>query len=239
MADRLTCQFILQRQRMQSKREDLTEAYDRNYLRPNYFAYREGLYRPYLKALVKKARLKKGSSVLDAGCGQGFFTWLFADLGFTALGVDISGEGIRAAQREYGSSRAHYVVGDVRRLEFHRQFDCVFTRSCSLFNSEAFQNLHDVTNALLTYVAAGGILIFDYYTKLSRWKASSSWVYHSLSAVQKHFSHYPQAEVFFSLRFDSIILGRLAFTYPVSSINATISRCTGIGGELVAFVRKE
>lgn len=189
--------------------------------------------------MVKRAGLKGGSSVLDAGCGQGFFTWLFADLGFAAVGVDISIEGIHAAEREYSSSPARYVVGDIRHLELDGQFDCVFTRSCSLFNSQAFDEFHDATDRLLTYVKPGGILIFDYYTKLNRRKTSRSWIYHPLAVAIKHFSHYPQAQVFLSLRFDTIALGSLAFTSPVTRINALLSRYTGIGGELVALVKKK
>lgn len=223
---------------MQREYEELAQSYDRNYLRPNYFQYKEWLYRPYIKALVKKARLKRGSSVLDAGCGQGFFTSLFADLGFDAVGVDISGEGIRAAQRTYGSNLARYMLGDVRSPDLGRQFDCVFTRSCSLFNSEAFGELQEITDALLAHVRPGGIFIFDYYTKLSPRKKSTSWIYHSLAAAEKHFSKYPQAEVIFSLRFDAIALGSLAFTPWVSKIAAIVSHRTGIGGELLALVRK-
>jgi SAM-dependent methyltransferase len=224
---------------MQPECEDLAQRYDRNYLQPNYFDYKEWLYRPYIKALVKKAGLKKGSSVLDAGCGQGFFTSLFADLGFAAVGVDISAEGIRAAQRKYSSSRACYVVGDIRTPDLARQFDCVFTRSCSLFNSEAFGELQEVTDAFLTHVRPGGIFIFDYYTKLSPREASPSWIYHSLAAADKHFSKYPRAQVFFSLRFDAIALGSLALTPWSTKIAAIVSQRTGIGGELLALVRKE
>lgn len=223
---------------MQPECKNLAETYDRKYLHSDYFGYREWLYRPYVKALVKRAGLKRGSSVLDAGCGQGFFTWLFANLGFAAVGVDMSIEGIHAAEREYSSSSARYIVGDIRRLELEGQFDCVFTRSCSLFNSQAFDEFHETTDRLLTYVKPGGILIFDYYTKLNRQKTSRSWIYHSLAVTVKHFSHYPQAEVFFSLRFDAIAFGSLAFTYPVTRINAVLSRYTGVGGELVALVKK-
>ena len=70
------------------KLDNITEAkhYNEAYLQPDYWHYKTWLYRPFLKALVAKANLKRGAHILDAGCGQGFFTWLFADLGFKALG---------------------------------------------------------------------------------------------------------------------------------------------------------
>src|SRR3990172_9238249 len=121
---------------MQSEQESLSARYDRNYRCPNYFRYREWLYRPFMKAMVKRARLEPGARILDAGCGQGFFTWLFADLGFTAVGADISSEGIRAAHRQYGSTRARYIIADVSELGFRNIFHCVFTRGCSLYNKD-------------------------------------------------------------------------------------------------------
>jgi SAM-dependent methyltransferase len=223
---------------MQPERDSLVKAYDRDYLRADYFGYREWLYRPYIKALARRARLEPGCSILDAGCGQGFFTQVFVDLGFSALGADMSIEGIRAAKRQYGSTRARYIVGDVRNLGFRSEFDCVFTRSCSLYNREALGELTAVTDKLLEYVRPGGVLIFDYYTRLSPRRKSSSWIYHSLRAVRSHFSQYPRSEVFFSLRADSLIFGSLTFSRPVSAIDATLSRWCGVGGELVAIVRK-
>ena len=67
--------------------ENVAATYDRFYRQPNYFHYRDWLYRPFIRALIKAAGLKRGSRVLDVGCGQGFFTALFAD-----------GEWIRSAQ---------------------------------------------------------------------------------------------------------------------------------------------
>src|SRR5215813_11357591 len=78
------------------ERESVAATYNRNYRHLDFFGYKEWLYRPYIKALAKKAGLKAGCRILDAGCGQGFFTWLFADLGFAAVGADISEGGIRA-----------------------------------------------------------------------------------------------------------------------------------------------
>jgi len=223
---------------MPSERATVVDAYDRYYLRPDYFGYRDWLYRPYIKALAKRAGLKPGFKVLDAGCGQGFFTGVFADLGLVAIGVDVSAEGIRAAHRQYASTGARYIVGDVRNMGLRSEFDCVFTRSCSLYNRDALDELTEVSDELLSYVKDGGVFIFDYYTRLGSRRKSASWIYHSVRAVRRHFSHYPKSEVFFSVRADSLILGSLTFSRPVSLMSAVVSRWCGIGGELVAIVRK-
>jgi SAM-dependent methyltransferase len=183
------------------------------------------------------ARLRPGSVVLDAGCGQGFFTALFAELGFDAYGIDLSVEGIRAASRNYGATGAHFVVGDVRQLDGeNNRVDCVFTRSCSLYNCAAFAEGQGPTDQLLKCIKPGGVLIFDYYTRLNPGQKSASWLYHSLSDVRAHFKKYPAAKVLFSLRLESILLGKLALTVPVSWFSAAISRCCRIGGEAIAIV---
>ena len=69
--------------------ENEAATYNRFYRQPNYFQYRDWLYRPFIRALIKAAGLKRGSRVLDVGCGQGFFTALFADEGMDSLGADI------------------------------------------------------------------------------------------------------------------------------------------------------
>ena len=60
--------------------------------------------------------------------GRAFFSSLFADFGLKAVGVDISPEGIRSAERDYSFSGAKFEVGDVLSLECEGAYDCVFAR---------------------------------------------------------------------------------------------------------------
>jgi SAM-dependent methyltransferase len=219
------------------KLEELAAGYDRSYVQANYFQYRTWVYRPFIKAIIKRVRLAEGSRLLDAGCGQGFFTSLFAECGMKALGVDISPEGVRQARKLYGAMpNAEFNVGDVCRLAYTNEFDCVYSRSCSLYNRDNFAEDRSVSDALLKYVKPGGVLIFDYYTNLCPRKKSSAWLYHSVAAARKHFSHYPGGEVYFSLRVDTLLLGSRSFS--MSALNIVAGRFTGIGGDLVAIVPK-
>jgi SAM-dependent methyltransferase len=212
--------------------------YDEKYRSSNYFGYRVWLYRPFVNALVCKAGLRHGERLLDAGCGQGFFTQLFAERGLDAVGVDVSAAGLSSAAEMYRSSGAKFELGDVLELACRNEFDCVFTRSCSLYNSREFETKHDVTDQLLSYLRPGGILIFDYYSRLGATEQSQEWIYHSLASVQNHFSRYPGAEVYFSLRMETMLLGRLAFSRQVSGACAWLGSRLGLGGELVVFLRK-
>jgi SAM-dependent methyltransferase len=217
--------------------ETVAATYDRFYRQPNYFQYRDWLYRPFIRALIRAAGLQAGSRVLDVGCGQGFFTGLFAEAGLDALGADLSAEGVAQAARRYGASGAKFEVGDALRLPYPAAFDCVFTRSCSLYNFPDFAERREVTETLLGYVRPGGVLIFDYYTNLCVRKAGGSWRYHSLAEARRHFGAFAGSRVCFSMRLDTLLLGRHAF--GLTGVNALASRVTGIGGELVAFVPKK
>ncbi len=212
-------------------------AYDQKYKTPNYFRDRRWLYRPFVKALVRKARLGSGARLLDAGCGQGFFSALFAEYGIDTLGVDLSSIGIQLAKRTYKLLPVRFQVGDILQLPFEEKFDCVFTRSCSLYNTMDFSSNTAVTDKLIRYVRPGGLLIFDYYTRLSENAFAENWIYHSVAHVKKHFKKYRSTEIYFSLRFETWLLGRFTFSPSISYIASRLSHTIGIGGELVVFVR--
>ncbi len=57
--------------------------------------------------------------VLDAGCGSGVDTSLFADCGATVVAVDLSRAAAHATNRQAGSRpNVHVIQGDVQRLPF-------------------------------------------------------------------------------------------------------------------------
>jgi SAM-dependent methyltransferase len=221
-----------------SKHGTLASAYDEKYKRASYFKYRAWLYQPFVRAVIRKARLKSGFSILDVGCGQGFFTCIFATLGLQSVGVDISEEGIQSAKREYASSGASFEVADVLSLNREGQYDCVFVRGLSLYNSPEFKRARSTTNVLLSYLKPGGVLIFDYHSTLSPRKKSESWIFHSRSDVREHFSAYPAAKIYFSLRVETLLLGSWSFCVPFTLLAALVSRFTGLGGELIVLLQR-
>src|SRR5215831_15184740 len=116
---------------MNSTDAKLVSEYDQAYHQPHFFHHKLSVQRPFINSLVNKAKLSRNASVLDAGCGQGFFTGLFAELGFKAVGVDLSPQGILSAQNAYASCGAKFEVGDVSSLPYDQAFDCVFARCFS------------------------------------------------------------------------------------------------------------
>lgn len=71
----------------------------------------------------------RGKTVLDLGCGEGFYSRKLKLLGAkTVVGVDISQEMIRLARQQEGAKPlgCAYVVGDVNKIVYLGRFDLVF-----------------------------------------------------------------------------------------------------------------
>jgi SAM-dependent methyltransferase len=200
------------------------------------FAYRSWLYQPFVQALINKAQLKEGCTVLDVGCGQGFFSGLFADMGLKPLGVDVSPELIQSAKEDHEAKGASFEVGDAVSLPNEGEFDCVFVRGLSLYNRNDLQCTHQVTESLLRYLKPAGVMLFAYGTNLCPRRKTPSWTYHSLPAARAYFSRYPGSTVYFSLRLETLVLGSWAFSRPLTLLASLISRLFGAGGELIAVV---
>jgi uncharacterized protein (TIGR00369 family) len=67
--------------------------------------------------------VRPGERILDLGCGDGALTERLAALGADVVGVDASTEQVEAARRRGVDAR----VMDGRRLDFHHEFDAVFS----------------------------------------------------------------------------------------------------------------
>lgn len=217
--------------------KSLAVEYDEKYRIPNYFHYNEALYAPFIASLVSYCKLPAGATVLDVGCGQGFFSFLLAKQGLTVHGVDLSESGIAIAQQEAAHS-TRFTVADVQLCSFPEPFDCVFVRSCSLYNTPDLQSQRNLTDKLLEFLKPRGLLIFVYNSTL-RPESDMEWRQHSVSSVREHFSVYPEARIFFINRVTLLFLRRLSFTGLGSWSNAMMTKLLGKGGDFVCIVEKD
>lgn len=215
---------------------EMKSTYDAKYVEDNYFRYREWLYRPYISSLIAFSGLERGSTVLDVGCGQGFFSYLFHRNGMRVHGIDISESGIRLAQRLYGVPGITFEVADIATAAFPAQFNCIFVRSCSLYNTPEFAASDGATAMLVRHLKNQGTFIFSYNSNFSS-RSSPSWRYHSLEDVRKHFRSYPSLGIFFCSRMDTLLLRKYAFNPLVTRINMLFSKVFGAGGELVCVLK--
>jgi SAM-dependent methyltransferase len=217
--------------------EDMASFYNERYRNTNYFRYRTWLYRSYVSSLIAFCRLKSGDTLLDVGCGQGIFSYLFSKHGIKVHGIDISETGIEAAKSLYGRFGITFAVDDIRTATFPRQFDCIFARSCSLYNSDAFLIQKGATHEFLKHLKTKGTFIFAYNSKLSS-KISQTWRYHSLEDLKQHFSDYPCAKAFFLDRITPLFLRRYSLTAFATRLSILLSKASGTGGDLICILQE-
>jgi SAM-dependent methyltransferase len=212
--------------------------YNEIYKREDYFRYPTWIYAPYVSSLIAFCGLKKGDSILDVGCGQGFFSYLFSKHGLRVQGIDISETGIRTAEKSYAQLGIAFSVADIRTATFPEQFDCIFVRSCSLYNTHAFPHQKEVTRDLLRHMKSGGTFIFAYNSNFSS-KESLTWRYHSLWDMEEHFSPYSNAQIFFLNKIMTFLLGRHSFSLLFTRFNILLSEVSGVGGELICVLKNQ
>lgn len=87
---------------------------------------------------------RPSESLLDVGCGTGWFTRRFAASGVTATGLDRNSSWLTFAHRR-SSAKATWLAGDARRLPFKDQsFDAVVSITALCFIPEERQALAEI-----------------------------------------------------------------------------------------------
>lgn len=196
----------------------------------------EWWYAGYIAALVGYCRLAPGSTVLDVGCGRGFFSHLLWKNQMKVHGIDLSESRIACAREAYSNTGITFEVADFETAHFGASFDCVFVRSFSPYNTDKFRIDREPTRKLLKHLKPGGTFLFIYNSKFSG--SSPSWRYHSLADVKDHFDNDPNGRCFFSSRVDARLLGKYAFNPLCTRANALLSRLGGVGGDIIYVFRK-
>jgi ubiquinone/menaquinone biosynthesis C-methylase UbiE len=100
--------------------------------------------------MIKKASIRKGSKVLDVGCGLGKTACrLAAEAGCMVTGVDIMPDMValakKTAKQMKVEDRVQFMEGDARNLPFEdNSFDAVFVESVTVF-------VEDISRAIAEY----------------------------------------------------------------------------------------
>lgn len=83
--------------------------------------------------LCRHLDMRAGTSLLDVGCGSGWFTRRFAAAGLDVTGLDVDADALDFA-RQRSDQDISYVAGDARRLPFPDQsFDQVISITALCF----------------------------------------------------------------------------------------------------------
>jgi SAM-dependent methyltransferase len=121
----------------------------------------------YALGLIAAHSSSRSGSILELGCGTGAHAELFAEMGWSVHGIDLSPYMIeRAYKRAEGSPQAaklKFEQGDVRTFRRDECFDAVV----SLFHVASYQtsnaDLEGMFETAARHLKPGGIFLFDFW----------------------------------------------------------------------------
>ena len=122
-----------------------------------------------LPNLLRLLELKKGESVLDLACGQGFFANEFAKLGTRITGVDISPELINIAKKGIGE----YHVASADKLDYLK--DNSFDKAVIILSLQNIGNVNGVISEANRVLKPKGKLFLVLNHPAFRIPKKSSW----------------------------------------------------------------
>lgn len=219
-------------------RKHENDEYDLKYSQDDYFHNRKLINEIYVKSLVRKVGITKTASLLDVGCGQGHFSYLFKKYGMQVLGIDLSKSGISYAKERYQKNGLNFMVCDAFEIPVSTKFDYILCRGLSLYNTNNVQQIHNITEKLMNHLKKDGVFIFLYHSNFNKKKQSDSWRCHSLDEISQYFSDYNNKTIYFTSKVDCFLFGKFAFNNFFSNINSLASKILGLGGEIVCFIKK-
>jgi len=89
---------------------------------------------------------KPGERILDLGCGPGHLTEKISQSGAQVVGIDSSPEMIGQARQNYPA--LHFVLADAAQMQFHEEFDAVFSNAALHWMLEADAVADGISRAL-------------------------------------------------------------------------------------------
>ena len=116
------------------------------------------------KIIAKHSKWKKPGSLLDVACGTGNYTFIFADRGWKATGIDISDEMFRIAKKKAGrKTNPRFHKMDMRKINLQEKYDV----AAVLFGGFGYlPKTRDVERFFVSvkrHLGPGGLLIFEFW----------------------------------------------------------------------------
>lgn len=133
------------------ERREIARKYGKEYFHGGYcynnYQYKEGIWEPVVKDIIRHYNLKEDSSILDIGCAMGYALFDFKKVmpGINVAGIDISEYAIENAKPEI---KKYLAVGDAKDLSKFKdkEFDLVLSISTihNLSKEECVQSLKEI-----------------------------------------------------------------------------------------------
>jgi ubiquinone/menaquinone biosynthesis C-methylase UbiE len=164
---------------MKLEKKYIIDYYNGFYEKDDFRYYPKNISLKLLKTLSSTCETKKGGKILDLGCGTGFYTELFRNMGFDSLGIDISQTAINKAKEKYPDSK--FEVADALNLSYEKKsFNMIFLFGCSIVNTDDLEEIDRVFKYLLEYLTDDGKIVFIGGSDLSgKQSVVSEWYNHT------------------------------------------------------------
>lgn len=131
------------------------------------------------------------AQILDAGCGAGRDTAIFAAKGFAVVGLDISEGLLNEARRSY--SNINFIAGNFLSLPFENNIFHGVWAHASLVHLESIENTRRALGEFYRVLKSGGIL--HVMVKEQQGNIKTATVSDKLSNHDRFFQYYTQGEL--------------------------------------------
>jgi ubiquinone/menaquinone biosynthesis C-methylase UbiE len=161
--------------------QEVLSYYDQFYSSGDFKYYPEKLTKKFFAGIFAKCHISPPGTVLDVGCGTGYYCNIFHEMGFQPTGVDFSKTAIARAREKYPKLEFH--VGDALNLPFDpSSFDIILSYGCSVVSTFEVSKIQGYIRHLMTFIKPGGWLLLVGGSNLSgRRHETSSWLSHTWS----------------------------------------------------------
>lgn len=125
------------------------------YLKRNEWEYREKSTERFVSYISSK---KEVQTILDVGCGNGWFTHTIAKAAKNnnVIGIDVNRKELEQAARLFKRNNLQFIYGDIFKIKstFEQQFDIITLNSCVQY----FPNFKALLSVLNSFLKPGGEL---------------------------------------------------------------------------------
>ena len=142
--------------------EGYAPQYDRLYADKDYTAECD-----LIEEVLQRCGQPPLESILDLGCGTGGHAFPLAARGYQVTGVDLSPAMLREAERKLAGlssdSVPEFVLGDIRELELHQEFDAALMMFAVLGYQASEADLQLALQSVRRHLRPGGLFVGDFW----------------------------------------------------------------------------
>lgn len=149
------------------------------------------------KMIIDPLGLKKGSRLLEIGCGMGLQSHLFQESGFDVLGIDVSAVGINHAKLHFPGTQFLCMAAEELPEKFgEKSFDIIYVRGMNWYVYELDGtnrwgvDVPGQTKELFTLLKKNGLFILQVATDFSGKRPDNAIHYNELKDYLRLFSRF-------------------------------------------------